>query len=156
MDLVFQYRIPVLHPLAVHFPTALLLTAGLVGLVWMVRGTSFWRRTLLLLLVLGTAGTAFAYFTGEALEEHVEGSPIVSELVGLHEQMALYTFIGAGGALLLLLALVVYVERRTTIERDPPDPLWPRLLIGLMVLAAAALVAYTAHIGGTMVWGVAR
>ena len=154
MEQVLQYEIPVLHPVAVHFPLALLLAAALSAVVWAIRGQAFWRRVTLWLVLLGTGGALLAYFTGEPMEEHVEGVPIVVELVELHEQFALYTLILAGTALTGLAAASFWLERRTTLERDPPDPLGLRLVLTAAVLAAAALVAWTGHIGGTMVWGV--
>ena len=154
MNTVFQYEIPVWHPLVVHFPTSLLLAALLAALVWMAWGRAFWRRVTLLLLFLGFVGAGAAYLTGEEMEEQSEGVPIVDQLVELHETMALYTLLTSGAAVLFVGGASVWLERRTTIERSPPDPLLLRLLCGLTVLAAAAFVAWTAHIGGTMVWGV--
>ncbi len=155
METVLQYKLPILHPLAVHFPIVLIgVGGGGVALVWLVRGTAFWRRATLLLFTLGMAGALFAYFTGEPMEEHVEGTPIVEELVGLHEDMALYTLYLTGLTLVLLAAVSLWLERRTTVERDPNDPLAARILLALLALGAAALVAWTGHIGSTMVWGV--
>ncbi len=153
METLFQYEIPVWHPLVVHFPIALILVAALATVVWSVRGTSFWRRCALLLFTLGMGGAVFAYKTGEAMEEQSEGSPIVEELVGWHEDLALYTLVVTGVTLAALAGLSWWLERRTT--PAPQDPLAARLALALAALAAAVLVAWTAHIGGTMVWGVA-
>ncbi len=155
METLFQYEIPVWHPLVVHFPIALILVAALATVVWSVRGTSFWRRCALLLFTLGMGGAVFAYKTGEAMEEQSEGSPIVEELVGLHEDLALYTLVVTGVTLAALAGLSLWLERRTTLEPAPQDPLAARLALALAALAAAVLVAWTAHVGGTMVWGVA-
>ncbi|MDX1547241.1 MAG: DUF2231 domain-containing protein [Rhodothermales bacterium] len=155
MESLFQYEIPYLHPLAVHFPLVLLLTAAGTATVWAVRGAAFWRRCTLLLTGLGMAGGLAAYWTGDDLYEGMEGTPIVEELVGLHEDLALYTLIVAALGLVTLAGLSVWLERRTTLERDPPDPLWARLVVAVLALAAGVLVALTAHAGSTMVWGVA-
>jgi uncharacterized membrane protein len=154
MDKVLQYDIPVVHPVAVHFPIALIVVAAFVALVWAIRGTAFWRRATLLLLSVGMIGLVVAYLTGESIEEHVEGTPIVEELVGLHETTALYALIVTGVALAGVAALSFWMERRTTLQRDPPDPISARLVLTLITVAAAILVAWTGHIGGTMVWGV--
>jgi uncharacterized membrane protein len=153
METVFQYKIPVLHPLAVHFPVSLLLLAGVPALAWLVRGTVFWRQCTLFVLASGVAGALVAYFTGEAMEEQSEGVPIVDELVGLHEDMALYTVIVA---CLALAGFAWAALRSRRIPDGQPEPLWMRLTLALAVFAAAVLVAWTAHIGSTMVWGVAR
>ncbi len=154
METVFQYEIPVWHPLAVHFPLALILAAAAAAVVWSFRGTSFWRRCALLLFTLGMAGGIAAYKTGEAMEEQAEGTPIVEELVELHEDMALYALIATGVTLVALAGVSVWLERRTTLERNLKDPLAARLVLAVAAVIAAALVAWTGHIGATMVWGV--
>lgn len=159
METVFEYRIPVLHPLVVHFPLSLLLAAALAALVWMFRGTAFWRRCLLFVLALGAPGALLAYLSGDAMEAQSEGVPIVDALVGLHEQMGLWTGVAAWAALAVLGAFSVRQERLRAAARPgapPRDPILVRVLVSLLVFAAAALVAWTAHIGGTMVWGVPR
>lgn len=153
MEALLQYEIPVLHPLVIHFPVALVLLGALVTVVWSVRGTSFWRRCALLLFTFGMAGGIVAYKTGEAIEEQSEGTPIVDELVGLHEDMALYALLATGLTLVVLAIISWWLERRTTLERNPPDPLAVRIVIAIVAVISSLLIALTAHIGGTMVWG---
>lgn len=188
METVLDYRIPVLHPFAVHLPVTLLLTAAIAALIWMFRGTAFWRRCCLFLLLLSTPAAAFAYFTGDEMQERAEGVPIVDELVGLHERMALITLLFTATVTLLFGVYhfrigrvgrqVDSAERRVDqIENKvepieskvepgreaskPPDerhmdPIGSRVAVSILVFLAAALVAWTAHIGATMTWGVAR
>ena len=127
----------------------------MVAVVWAFRGTAFWRHSALWLFSLGLVGGIAAYKTGEAIEEHTEGTPIVEELGGMHEDMAFYTLLVTGSVVLLLGLLSLWREKRGTLERKLRDPLVARILLALVALAAAALVAWTGHIGGTMVWGVA-
>lgn len=155
MEAVFQYDIPVLHPLAVHFPLGLLLAGGLVALLWLARGTAFWRRAVLLFYGLGLIGAVFAYVTGEAMEEQSEGVPIVEELLELHEDAAVLVLVLAGATTAVLAGLSFWLERRITLERAAPDPWWVRIVGTLLALAASLAVAWAGHIGGTMVWGVA-
>lgn len=158
MDAVFRYHIPELHPLAVHFPVALLLAAALAALVWMVGGAPFWRRVTSLLSVAGLAGGLFAWFTGDAMKAQAEGVPIVEELVGLHEQMALYALIAAmlASASLGLLAWLEAAGKSGSgrFAGMNPDRLPYRLAAGFLALLAAALVAWAGHVGATMTWGV--
>ncbi|RMF52561.1 MAG: hypothetical protein D6746_16630 [Bacteroidetes bacterium] len=155
MDAVLQYEIPYLHPLAVHFPLGLIPLGALAVLVWLVRGGVFWQRCALLLYTAGMAGSLFAYVTGDALEEAVEGTAVVEELVELHEQMALYTLIATGLTLLGLIGYVVW-HRYRPIARPHGDPLLLRGIMGLLALLSAVLVMWTGHIGGVMVWGILR
>ena len=152
MDTLLQYDIPVWHPVVVHFPVALILTAAFVAVVWAARGTAFWRRATLLLLTVGMVGLTFAYFTGEAIEEYVERTAIVEDLLDLHETLGLYALIVTGIALVGVGGLSFWAERRTTLERDPPDPAAARIVLAVLTVGAAVLVAWTGHLGGTMVW----
>ncbi|WP_456429453.1 DUF2231 domain-containing protein [Rhodocaloribacter sp.] len=155
MEKVLQYEIPVWHPIAVHFPMALILTGAVCMALWLIRGAHFWRSCALLVYAFGMAGALFAYFTGEAMEEQVEGTPIVEELVRLHEDMGLYTLIFTGLTLAGIVALTIW-ERYRPIARPQADPVLIRFGLGLLAVISAALVAWTAHIGGIMVWGVTR
>ena len=152
MEAVFDYRIPVWHPLAVHFPLTLLLVAALAALIWMFRGTHFWRSCTAFLVILSIPATVFAYLTGDAMEEQSEGVPIVDDLVDLHEQMGLYTLIAAALACAALIALIIHQRGNA---KGAKDPIAGRVGVGLIILTAAALVAWTAHIGATMTWGTA-
>lgn len=153
METVFQYQIPALHPLAVHFPVGLLVAALPVSLLWLVGGDRLWRRVATVLLLLGGAGAAFAYLTGEAMHEMSEEVPIVEELVELHEDLALATLIAA--IVIVLAALAVEIRRRS-LPRDSADPIVLRFVGFVCVLVVSALVLFTGHVGGVMVWGVAH
>ena len=152
MDAVFEYRIPVLHPLAVHLPVTLLLAASLAALIWMFRGSAFWRRCLIFLILLSAPATLLAYLTGDVMEERSEGVPIIDQLVDLHERMALLTLIATVAVTILLGVYGIGAERSRGNRRDP---IQMRVGISVLIFLAAALVAWTAHIGATMTWGVA-
>lgn len=145
---MFDYTIPVWHPIAVHFPIALLLVAAGAALVWAVRGTDFWRGALLALLALGTVGAFVARLTGEAMEEQSEGVPIVEALVEQHETGATWTLVLAATATLALVGVLV-AERR-----GRPSGAVARWGVALLAVAAAVAVGWTGHLGGLMVWGV--
>ena len=153
MDAVFDYRIPVLHPLAVHLPVTLLLVSALAALIWMFRGSAFWRRCLLFLMLLSVPAALLAYLTGDVMKERSEGVPIIDELVALHERMALFTLIAASVVAILFGGYTISVERQGS---DRRDPILARVAISLLIFLAAALVAWTAHIGATMTWGVVQ
>ncbi len=152
MEAAFDYRIPVLHPLAVHLPVTLLLTTAVAALVWMFRGTPFWRRCCLFLILLSTPAALFAYLTGDEMRERSEGIPIVDDLVGLHERLALLTLVTTFAA---AFALGIYALRADRTTDRSVDPIAGRVSISLLIFAAASFVAWTAHIGATMTWGVA-
>ena len=155
MDLLTQYEIPYLHPLAVHFPLVLLLLAGLAGMVYLVRGTAVWRVSVIVFLALGGASAYWAGETGETLAEDVRGEPMVEAIVETHSQAADWTLWAAVGALVLVGGISLWLRRLPApTEVGKRDPVLMRSLVALGSCVPAVLVAYTAHLGGLMVWGV--
>lgn len=151
-DALSGYRIPYLHPLVVHFPVVLLLLAAGAGAVYAAVGTAVWRVAALLFLALGAVGAWAAGQTGEILEEDVEGEPMAELFLDAHEDAAGWTlWIAAAGALAFAMATGARWRRRT---EPGEEPLLLRLALLPLALAPAGLVAYTAHLGGLMTWGV--
>jgi uncharacterized membrane protein len=153
MDLSLPYELPYLHPAVVHLPVAILLAAGGVACGYVAAGTRTWRHVLLGLLLAGAASTWFARSTGGELADAVEGDPQVEALLGTHATAARWTYGTALIGVILAAATTFHVRRRPPSQRDS---LWLRLLLAVPPLGAALLVAYTAHVGGLMVWGVPR
>ncbi|HIG73971.1 MAG TPA: hypothetical protein EYQ24_05175 [Bacteroidetes bacterium] len=155
MELLTQYEIPYLHPLAVHFPLVLLLLAAAVGGIYLVRGTALWRRAALVFLLLGAASAYWASETGETLEDDVRGEPMVEAIMETHEQAAEWTLWSALAAALLFGGAAVWLRRLPAPTAvGERDPVLIRAVLAVAALVPAALVAYTAHLGGLMVWGV--
>ncbi len=155
-DLLQQYDIPYLHPLMVHFPLVLLLLGAGVAVLYAALGRPVWRLAALGVFVLGAAGAFAARQTGQTMQDDVEGEPVVEAVLGTHARMADYTMWSALLAALVYGGLSVAARRRTAegSVRPRPEPLAWRLAALAPALAAAALVAWTAHLGGVMVWGV--
>lgn len=151
MDQVLQYEIPVLHPVAVHFPIVLVLLAAFVAVVWLLRDRMVWLIAASYIQAAGLIGSIIAFLSGEVMEEQSEGVPIVDELVHLHEDAALVAAWLTGISVAAFL-LATYLTRRDTSR--PGSPFWLRLLATLLAVGAAVAIAWTALIGGTMVWGV--
>lgn len=150
LDLLTEYTIPYQHPLAVHFPVVLLLLGAAAALGYLALGRPAWRLAALLLCTLG-AGTAYwAEETGETLGETVEGEPMAEAVLHAHEEGAEWT-VRLSALSVLALGGVSLVARRRGL--GVPEPWWLRLA-ALPAGAAGGLVAYTAHLGGIMVWGV--
>ena len=151
MDLLSQYEIPYLHPLAVHFPLVLLLLGGAVtaGYAWF--GTASWRWAALALVGLGAASAIWAQETGETLADTVDGEPVAAVVLPEHARGAEWTVRVSVLATLGLAGLGLWARRQP--ERGH-DPLAGRLLALALVGLAVALVAWTAHLGGIMVWGI--
>lgn len=154
MEPLRTYEIPLLHPLVVHFPIAMVLVGTVAVLIWASKPSAFWYRCATLAFLVGALAATTAYFTGEAAEEAAEDVPIVDQIVGLHERMAIFTL---AATLITLLALVLTQPRLLSGSTDEPPPAKAvRFAIGALAVTAAILVSLTSHLGGLMVWGVPR
>ena len=164
MDLIAQYEIPFLHPLLVHFPLVMLLLGAAAAGLYLVLGRAAWRQAGLVLFALGALSAWGASETGHALHQAVEGDPIVDQVVGRHQAGAEWTlWTSALAAFAFALVSLARLRRpRPPAEGEEPappprrEPLWGRLVVVAPAWAAAAAVAWTAHLGGIMVWGVPR
>ncbi|GAB5534717.1 MAG: hypothetical protein Rubg2KO_09660 [Rubricoccaceae bacterium] len=153
MDILTQYEIPYLHPLAVHFPLVLLLLGAAASALYAGLGTATWRWAALILIVLGAASSIWAEETGETLADTVDGEPIATVVLPDHKDGAEWTVRVSILTVLVLASLSVWARRQP--ERFvPKEPLAGRILVLLLAGLAAGLVAWTAHLGGIMVWGV--
>lgn len=152
MGQVFEYQIPVLHPVVVHIPVALLVMMAVLVLVWAMRGSAFWLRAAAVVSVPGSLGALLAQRTGSAMEEESAGAPLVDALLPIHQQAAEWTVWVSCLVALCLVGLSIRSGRMWPHRRKVPVAV--RLALLLAALAAAALVGWTAHVGGIMVWGV--
>ncbi|MFV1980342.1 MAG: DUF2231 domain-containing protein [Rhodothermia bacterium] len=157
MGPLFEYEIPLLHPLLVHFPIALILVGAAIVVAWAANPRPLWYRVSVLAFAGGAAAAVAAYLTGEAAEDAARDVPIVEEIVHIHENLAIYTL---AATIVTLVALVV-TQPRLLSGRDSGDQVSApaptiRWIVAAVALTAAVLVAWTSHLGGIMVWGVAR
>jgi uncharacterized membrane protein len=152
---MFEYEIPLLHPLAVHFPIAFILAGTASVLAWSISQRPFWYRVGALAFAGGLISAFAAYLTGEAAEDAAEDVPIVEEFVHLHEDLALYT-LGVTVVTLVALALAQPGLLWGTNEAATRTGLLARWGVVVLAVAAAVLIAWTSHVGGIMVWGVPK
>ena len=83
---------PNIHPLLVHFPIALLITAAAVDVVaWALRRNVFLRHGATLLYVLGTFGAIAAYLTGRAASQTIWMPGMAQAALGEHWAWAFRT-----------------------------------------------------------------
>ena len=129
-----------LHPLIVHFPIALLLTALLLDLLALAVKRPALHRIALWNLSLGTLGAATAVLTGLRAAEVAKHSFEIWQIMELHERLGITT---------LILGLMACGLRFFT-----RDQLSPRLRVFSLILMAAfaGTVSYGAYLGGRMVY----
>lgn len=149
MDLVIPYW----HPIAVHFPVALLPFGAVAAAVYAVSGRSLWRTVAFLAFAVGALGAWASVATGEAIYEEMEGTPVVETFVERHEAYGEWALWLSVATVVLLVGAAGW---RVRVERtsEETDPLGLRLVVLAFALAAAVLVVLAGHLGGLMVWGV--
>lgn len=144
---VFEYTIPVLHPLLVHFPVVLIPTSIVVCVLWVRSADPSWDTSAPVFLGICAFVSTAAFLTGEALYAQSEGVPVVEQFVGRHEQLGRLVMIGT------VLTAVLAVVSRLVIQKQDRSPRWLRVGCLFLAIMNTLLVLATAHLGGIMVWG---
>ena len=123
MNLVPDWA-PNIHPLLVHFPLALLISAAAVDVVSLAcRCNKPLRESATLLYVLGTMAAAAAYLTGRAAAQAIWLPGMAQPVLGEHWDWALRT---------VWFFAIVTVVRLVLLRPSRRDP-------GLTIIAAVAL-----------------
>ena len=129
-----------LHPLVVHFPIALLLTAvAIEGLALILKRQAL-HRVALWNLCLGTLGAAVAVFTGLEAAETAKHSFEIWQVMALHQRLGIAT---------LILGLMASGLRLFTRDRLSARV---RLFAFALMLAMASTVAFGGYLGGRLVY----
>ena len=136
---------PNIHPLLVHFPIALLITAAGLDLVgWAFRRNKPLRHAATLLYVLGTGAAVAAYFSGRAASQSVWLPGMAHAIVKTHWDWAFRTvwfFTVVTGVRLVLLR---------PSRRDPSPAIIAAL--ALAGLVGIGLLRETGDRGGQLVF----
>ncbi len=141
-----------LHPMMVHFPIGLLLSAPILILLGIIfpDGRRLFSVAALVVMLLGTAGACLAVQTGEAAAELAERTPQVSAVLERHEELAettrtLFTILTVVFAAILFAPSVF----KRPLRRGSYVVLNAVFLVAYM--AAAVFLADTGHKGGRLV-----
>ncbi len=131
---------PNIHPVAVHFPIALIFTVVLCDLI----GILFKKRSFIsaanILMIFAALGAIAAVVSGLLAEDSVWHPGPAHELLETHQTVGL-VFLG----IVLLLAIFRFVAG----ERIYGSLGWVALLAGII---GAVVVAYGANLGGEIVY----
>jgi uncharacterized membrane protein len=128
------------HPLVVHFPIALLLTAVFLEVLAMIAKRPALHRVALWNLTLGTVGAGIAVWTGHRAADIAKHSFEIHQVMELHRKLGIATLILGG------LVVVWRFWRRDRFSTSA------RLFTLLMMLAIAGTLSYGAHLGGRLVY----
>jgi uncharacterized membrane protein len=140
-----------IHPLIIHFPVALLLTAPLLVLLGIIfPKVPGFLLSGMVLMILGTIGSYVAVSTGEAGAQLVMRTPEINTLLIEHEELAelvcsVFTLLVLLYSLLLVIPWFLKWQIRPLIRTSI-------LLLFLAIYSAALLLLInTAHHGGLLV-----
>lgn len=133
-----------LHPLVVHFPIALLLTATVIEIVNLFLKKDYLGKTSTILFVVGVVTGIGAFLTGDPAEEFAERKwgEAIEATVELHETMALVSLIIFG----VVAALKLFGQK---LKLNVQVIVVLAVLLGIV---GSGTLAYTGHLGGKMVY----
>jgi uncharacterized membrane protein len=126
-----------LHPLLVHFPIALVLTAAIAEVGVIANAGRVWRTIAVVNLRAGAAMAIVTVITGWLFASTMDDYTTSLEW---HRWLGIASAAGAIGAALVSLRLRQSSRRSGLVYR-------------CMLFATAVIVAVAAHLGGTLVWG---
>ena len=141
---------PSLHVMVVHFPIAFIAFAPLLDLGCLVFRDRVWLdRAAAAMYLLGTLGAGAAYLLGEKAAEAVQSTltPAAESVLADHEAQAVITLVALAAATLIRL-IVTWLGRD---DRRIKVGIF-RLLALPAAIAALAMLALTADLGGRLVY----
>lgn len=128
------------HPLVVHFPIALLMTAIFLDGLALVFKRPGLHRVVLWNLGLGTLGAAVAVLTGLQAARIAKHSFEIHQVMELHRKLGIATLVIGG----LVVGWRLFKRDQLTSRA--------RLLVLLLMLAMAGTLSFGAHLGGRLVY----
>jgi uncharacterized membrane protein len=131
-----------LHPRIVHFPVALLISAGLFGILALAFKSkrNLFKEVLLWNLALGVIGGVVAIITGLREEANLVHNDTIHSIMETHKLLG---FIFSGIFLVLLIWIVIRKSNMKILEFSS---------IVVFLVLSAGLLGYSAHLGGIMVY----
>lgn len=129
-----------LHPLVVHFPIVLIITAGVFYFLSLFIKDQNFARIAFYLHVAGILGALAAIFTGDSAEHALTNAEAIDALVDKHEAMGQLSTWGFG-----LLGVWAYLRQQSNIRTE-------KIVYITVFWALVGLMAYSAHLGGQMVY----
>ena len=130
------------HPLAVHFPIALILAAVLAEVMLVVTHRRSFADAGRFAISTGALGAIAAIALGLAAAAHAGYSGQYADTLALHRWLGI-----AAGAAAVLAAVFSALSRR---EQGGPRLVW---VYRAALLVSAALVGVAGHLGATLVYG---
>jgi uncharacterized membrane protein len=137
----FFSHLELLHPIVVHFPIALLITAVFFDLLGFFTHRQHFFQIGLYLLILGIIAGVAAIAIGEWTEELIEAAKIPEEAIEDHERLAFVSVISFSALLLFRW----WIKGQWSIVRN-------RVIYGLLAVIGVAALTGTGYYGGELVY----
>jgi len=131
---------PNIHPIAVHFPIALLVTAVICDFLFLIYKKDRYSEAGTILTIAALIGAVLAVVSGLLAEESVKVSSAAEEIIESHE---LFGFISLGA---LSVLAVVRIALRDNLKK------LSIVILFICGLASAGVVGYCAYLGGELVY----
>ena len=141
-----------LHPLVVHFPIGLLMSAPVLILLGAVvpKAGRYFRFAALVIMLLGATAAWVAVSTGEAASTLTDQSPPVGPVLDKHEELAEYS----AWAFSILTGVYAVIAIVPALLKKPVKG-WITTAVSIVFLCVylgfTTLLAHTAHKGGLLV-----
>jgi len=134
---------PNLHPLVIHFPIVLMMTAAVVDLVGVVFARSSWLRATTILYIAGAVSAVVAFLTGVQAGSTVLVPGLAHPVLIAHRTWALAT---------MACCVVVAVLRLAMLRGEGARSRPRRILLLAIGLIALVLIQQTAERGARLVY----
>ncbi len=131
---------PPIHPAIVHFPVALFLLSGLLGLISLFVKREFWKDLTLKSLIGGIIFSPIAVVTGMIEEQNLKHNESVHEILQIHKYCGLTI-------LFFFQILIVWYWLRRLLMGNKEYILWV-----ICLLLGTVLVLFQGYLGGEMVF----
>ncbi|MEY4064695.1 MAG: hypothetical protein RIR26_903 [Pseudomonadota bacterium] len=173
MTELIPQRVELFHPIFIHFPIALLLSAALARVIlwvldrrqfrfkWITSARTHLRTVFLWSWVLGCLGLVGAYFSGDIAEGVVNRIICDPTVTHDHEDFAVATMVAAGSTLLLSVVHMFARQRVARVKEVSSSQTFTRLeafskychFFEFMALfLTLGFLIWTSHLGGSLVY----
>lgn len=138
------WRTEVWHPLSVHFPIALLLTAFLFKTIGLWSKKTLWSQGGTVLLFFGTIGAWMAVYTGD-LADGIVSREICDPTVLKDHENAAFTMAWLFTTAMILDGIIFSGLLKKGVR-------YIKILVFVLSLIGTGFLAYTGHLGATLVY----
>lgn len=129
-----------IHPLTVHFPIAFLILSGVFFTIELFSRKEVHKTIAVVAMLGGVAGAGLAVITGNLAMNGLVANAVIGEMVETHELLG-YIVLWVFG----IFAVWGFLRRKSEVRVE-------KIAFVILFWIGIGVVAYTGHLGGTMVY----